>query len=107
MSSPTVFVVCLVCVVNLAVCLCRRESGLQPQHRVALTGASTTTLAHPASYNGALAATLSPATQARYATLPLDKMRPVTSEKPPPYQFDLPGNVIGEWLCCVFVTGSD
>ena len=97
----SVFVICLVCVVNLAVCLCRRESTLNPQHRVALTGASTGTLAHPASYNGTAGATLSPATT-RYATLPLDKMgRPLVTnngngqnggtEKPPPY----PGNLIG------------
>ncbi|KAI1299989.1 hypothetical protein HDE_03652 [Halotydeus destructor] len=84
----SVFVICLVCVVNLAVCLCRRESALQQQHRVALHGGiSTQTLAHPASYNGNIGP-MSPAAT-RYATLPLpDKLG--RTEKPPPY----PGNLV-------------
>lgn len=97
----SIFVVCLVCVVNLAVCLCR-SNQLQQQHRIALHQ-STATLAHPASYTGeyecrhlwmirnmpicttgTVGATLSPA-QTRYATLPLEKLR---DKPPPPY----PGN---------------
>ena len=91
----SIFVVCLVCVVNLIVCLCR-SNQLQQQHRIALHGQSTTTLAHhPASFNGesatAPAAADSPPDAAgvmvspvatRYATLPLDKMR---DKPPPPY----------------------
>ena len=94
----SIFVVCLICVVNLAVCLCR-SNQLQQQHRIALHQ-STATLAHPASYTGSttlfsnlsydllstgsVGATLSPA-QTRYATLPLEKLR---DKPPPPY----PGN---------------
>lgn len=47
----SIFVVCLVCVVNLIVCLCRNNQ-LQQQHRIALHGQSTTALAHPVSFNG-------------------------------------------------------
>lgn len=49
----SVFVLCLVCVVNLAVCLCRTNNGLNQQHRIALHGQSTTQLAsHPSTYTG-------------------------------------------------------
>lgn len=106
----SVFIVCLVCVVNLAICLCRREQTLQNQQQsqqlrhpgqqvqsyvngIHLNGTSTTSLAHPASYTGALGnAILTPASQARYATLPLGgkgQNGGLVIDKPPPY----PGNM--------------
>ena len=81
----TVFLMCLSCVLGLAIYLCKREQQMHQQHqRMTLHQATTPILAHPASYNGTMGSTLSPPSQ-RFATLPLEKMR----EKPPPY----PGNM--------------
>ena len=100
----SIFVVCLIFIVNLIICLCR-SNQLQQQHRVALHGQSTTTLAHPISFNGKIMIVgwqyithsrrknqllepglmMSPAA-ARYATLPLDKLR----DKPPPPSYPSP-----------------
>ncbi|RWS12944.1 hypothetical protein B4U79_06995, partial [Dinothrombium tinctorium] len=63
-------IVCLMCVVTLAINL-----SIQMTPPI---------LAHPASYTGTTGATLSPGSQ-RFATLPFEKIR----EKPPPY----PGNM--------------
>lgn len=79
------FLICLLCVVSVALCLFKSEQRLRaaPTHQHSRMNLlqGTPIMAHPANYAaGQYTTPLSPATQ-RFATLPLEKLR----EKPPPY----------------------
>lgn len=111
-SVITAFVLCLLCVVSVAVCLCRRDSqraaaaiamgqGLGPgqmayqSHLTMQT--SSPALGHPATYTNATTTPTgqigplgTPTAQGRFATLPLNRQ----GEKPPPPYTGAQGNAI-------------
>ncbi|XP_074605154.1 uncharacterized protein LOC141858338 isoform X1 [Brevipalpus obovatus] len=88
-----VFLTCLVCVIGLAIYLCKREQQMYQAQQQRISSyhhqLGTSILAHPASYTGSMNATLSPPSQ-RFATLPLPKRG---DKSPPPYSGSVVNNL--------------